>query len=324
MFACASVAHLPVYGVALFVAALVVAPLWIARRAPATGAWVALCMLGALPFALGLSIESVDRLLVVAHWRCGTPRAMMLMSLPFVVLALQLPLLAVWFARAQLARVWPLLATVAIVGVVALLGPATLRHLGQGGPPTREQALARMSSTVVTVEGDRTVHEVAGVEIRTTRCPERCVVTAAVLGQDDAEPVEILHGEEPSDRGPVRSVIVHRLGGKRIITIPGRPYATAAVELGSPGKVEIHVHDVAGGFGPPAAILILGWLGVIAVVVSTVIGVQQGRVWRRLGAKGPVHLAELPDVVAMRMTHLAVLAWVAVPLIASVRAGLVG
>lgn len=201
-----------------------------------------------------------------------------------------------------------------MLAVLAILGPATVRHLDRGGPPSHDEALARMSSTMIAVEGDRTEAHVAGLDIQATECPNACVVSASVRGH---EAVEVARGDA------IGSGIVHRMGDHRIVTVPGT-HREVAFELPSPGKVDLYVHDVAADFGPPQTVLFLGWLALIAVGASTAVGSQQGRVWRRLGAKGPLQLAELPGVVALRMTHVAVLAWVAVPLIACVRTGLVG
>lgn len=308
--------------------ALSIVPLLVARRWPAVGAWLAAALLAAAPFALVMARWMLDQPLVISRWRCGTgDAALWILVMPTAQALLALLAGALWRGRRRLARLWQPMTTVGVVVGMGLLLAGGVRTLQWGPASDVEWVLSRAEA--VEIPGIPTdgasVVEVAGVVVERS-----CILGACEAGLRTttmAASDEALHTtyETWSAADPV---VVYVLGDFRVIEATPMPHRRGtrrlALDLRHPWVIDLHVADVADAFGPSPAALLLALVGLLACAGSQWLGGFAPLVWRRLGARRAERDAgHIDEVIALRMTHAAVLVVTALPLLASAWIGLV-
>lgn len=315
-------------GAALWLVVLPVAlaPCWLSRRHPNAGAWLAAALLAASPFALVMVRWRLDTLLVASYWRCGTGDALFwLGTVPIAQAMMALAAGALWRGRRRLARLWRPSTHVVVGLCVALLALSTARTLALPVATDAQSMLSKAESTQLpAVPADGTYVDVAaGVEIERSCEAGACEPR---LAGDRSEPSDaFLDGSPWPAEAPVT---VYALGDVRVIeAVPAAPHtglSRVAYDLRTQRVIDLHVSDVAQVFGPGPAPVLLALLGLLATLASSMRGSLAPQVWRRLGAYDADARADgIDEVIALRMTHLAILVVTALPLFASAWIGLV-
>lgn len=311
-----------------FAGLLVVAvPLVIARRHATVGAWIAASMLAAVPFALLMARTSLDQPLVISHWRCGTGEAMLwLFGVPVVQGVMALSAGVLWRGRRRLGRLWRPASIVGLALSAGLLLPGMVRTLQAGSAADVESVLARAEAIELPPVPSMGIHtdEAAGLVLERACAEGRCELR--LLSTDPEAERRSIHHEWAADA----PLTVHVLDGWRVVegqsphTRRGRIRVAVDVSGETPWLRDLHRRHVADAFGPSWASLGLLLLAVLSVLGSSRLAPYAPLVWRRLGARNAeAESGRVDEVIALRMTHLAVLVVAALPMIASAWIGLV-
>ncbi len=314
-------------GLVVIALLLVLAPLVIARRWPKVGSWLAMAMLVACPFALLMIIGSTDRTLIASHWRCGTPQAMLWMTvMPTTAALLALGVGPLWRMRRSVARAWRPASSVVLLISAGLLMVGAQRHLELGPLHDAASVLDRTHQVTVppTAPWARVTVTAQDLALERSCTGASCEMTVAAI--DPPEP-----GVPPAST-PVQwslhaPLTIHRLGRWRILEGERHqfegpaPHAVFDVEQGQ--LVNLTVRDVADWFGPPLTALALLLLAIAAVSASLWVPAATPLIWQRLGARDATTTDTLEEAIARRSMHVAVVLVASLPLLACAVVGLV-